>query len=102
MKNKITEIYEHDISWYIDGKINELDETSRHHIQECIIDGITQGELCISTKRKEYYGWWHIINWKDIALGLYNATKQKGIYQDNITPGVIEAARQRFDNEWTY
>lgn len=100
-KNKITKILQHDISWFVQNeKIIELDGASVEHIEQCINDDINQGELCISyfnefDKELETTGWWHIINWQDIALQCYNVLKATNIKQK-------KDAIKRFDDEWTY
>ncbi len=100
MKNKITEILGHDISWNVNSKsCVELDECSIEHIETCIKDGITQGELTVyfgKDKDKETNGWWSIINWKDIALELRNSIDGGFINKDQIK------AVKRFDDIWTY
>lgn len=79
--NKNTRILNHDISWYVDVKsVTELDECSIEHIETCIKDGISQGDLYISYGKngvKTANGWWNIINWRDIACELYNAFGNK-------------------------
>ena len=99
--NYITEILGHDVSWYVDeDSITELDECSIEHIEKVIKDECRQGELCVSygdDHQKDSYGWWYIINWRDIACGLYhrvNAIESK-------QPADIEAIK-RFDDEWTF
>lgn len=99
MKNNVTEILGHDISWFVDAdSIKELDESSIEHIEKLIKDGYTQGSLSIcygkfgSTKdQKETSGYWHIINWKNIALELYNVTGSEVNAQK---------ARKLFDENW--
>jgi hypothetical protein len=101
MKNKITQVLQHDISWFVSAKIiTELDSASIEHIEECIKNGINQGELCISyfnqfDKEVETIGWWYIINWQDIALQCYNALKATNTKQK-------KDAIKRFDKEWVY
>ena len=97
-KNKITKILQHDISWFVNSKkITELDSSSIEHIAYCLNDGISSGELVISYGKdgsKTTTGWWRIIDWKNIALVLYNSCDT-----DNKTPRQV-AAMKRFDNEW--
>lgn len=51
--NKITNILEHDITWFADKKaVKELDEATIEYIETCIKDGITQGELNICYGKK--------------------------------------------------
>jgi hypothetical protein len=100
MKNKITEILQHDISWFVDStSVKELDECSIEHIEECIKDGLSQGQLCVTYGKyndKETTGWWHIIDWQGLALGLYNAFEP---FKDNPTQ---KEAVKRFNDEWSY
>lgn len=103
-KNKITEILKHDISWNVLAtSVKELDEVSIEHIEKCIQDGYTQGELHISfgkSHEKETSGWWRIINWKNIALDLRNSFLSKA--SDDEKDRILKAAIARFDKEWTY
>lgn len=91
----ITEIFEHDISWWVDdNKVKELDDSTIEHIEYNIGQGCTSGELCISYGRnndKEVYGWWTLVDWKDIALALYNAIGNK--VKEN-------EAKKLFDETW--
>jgi hypothetical protein len=77
----IAEIFEHDISWWVyDNKVKELDDSTIEHIESYIAKGFTSGELCIYYGKnydKEANGWWTLIDWKDIALALYNAIGNK-------------------------
>lgn len=102
MKNKITEISGHDISWYVNSKsINELSDYEKERISFEIGTGITQGQIVMSYRGKnnvdyETTGWWHIINWKDIALELRNSIDGGFINKDQLK------AVKRFDDNWTY
>jgi hypothetical protein len=93
MKNKITEILQHKVSWHTNPNSNELDEDTILHIEQDIISGCNQGEIVT----EKGTGWWHIINWEDIALQLYNALKDNNIMTNNQM-----IALERFDKEWTY
>jgi len=77
----ITQVLEHDISWWVyDNKVKELDDSTIEHLESYIAKGFTSGELCISygkNNEKEMYGWWTLVDWKDIALALYNAIRNK-------------------------
>lgn len=92
-ENTITEILGHDVSWFTDSdNITELDEASIERIENCINDGCKQGELSVG--HEEARGWWHIINWRDIACQLYHQVPTR-------TPEQKEA-RKRFNDEWTF
>lgn len=62
--NLTTEILQHKISWFLreENAPTELDECSIEHIEQCIKDGYSGGELCLlaSDGDTEYRGWWHI------------------------------------------
>lgn len=94
-KNNVSEILNHDISWFVDSnRVTELDQSSIDHIKQCIEDGISQGSLCVTygaKHDKESNGWWRIINWKNIALDLYNSVGDGD---------KIKAAKKQFDENW--
>lgn len=96
--NFITEVLEHDISWWVDSNsVKELDESSIEHIKKMIEQGITQGELCITYGRHrnlETWGWWYIIKWRDIAMQLYRECPNDNEGQ--------KAARKRYEQESTF
>lgn len=104
--NTITEILGHDVSWFVDSnRVDELDETSIQHIKECIEDDITQGDLHVCYGKngdKEASGWWHVINWRSIALDLYNASKSAEIGGLKINTLGMKQAIAKFDDEWTF
>lgn len=97
--NYITEILGNDVSWWVDANsVTELDECSIEHIEDLIKDGCRQGDLNVSygkNMQKETNGWWHIINWRDIACELYHVAK-------GITTDASIKATKRFDDEWTF
>lgn len=104
MANIITEILNQDISWFVDSKkVTKLDDTSIEYIERCITDGISQGELHISygSKDQAASGWWHVINWRDIACELRNALLA---YANIAGPNQASTkkALKRFDDEWTF
>jgi hypothetical protein len=76
-QNHITEIFEHNISWWVyDNKVKELDDSTIQYIESSIGKGFTSGTLCVSygkNNEKETDGWWTLVDWKNIALTLYNA-----------------------------
>jgi hypothetical protein len=91
-----TDIAGHDIHWWVKSKgVTELSDFERDRIADLISEGYTQGEINMqyTGRNGQYYetrGCWSIVNWKDIALQLYNAnTKTK-----------FKAARKRFDQHW--
>lgn len=94
-KNFVTEINGHDISWYVDAElVKELDEATKEHLIKMIEEGYTSGELNVSYGRGgnlETSGWWNIINWKNIALELYNVTGSEAVAQK---------ARKLFEDNW--
>lgn len=100
MKNNITEVLGHDVSWFVRSNTamkQGLDESTIEYIENCIKDGISQGELIISYGKNnnlETTGWWHIINWRDIACELYNACPKETDRQ--------KQAHERFNKEWTF
>lgn len=97
-KNFITEVLGHDVSWWVDSpSVNELDEVSIEHIEKCISDGTKQGSLHITYGRHYHLqadGWWHVINWRDIACQLYRECPNDDEGQ--------KAARKRYEEEWTF
>lgn len=64
----IERICSHRIEWWLDSgtdePITELDEVSIEHIQQCLIEGYVEGELCVcrpdTDEDGEVYGWWKI------------------------------------------
>ena len=94
MKNKITNILEHNISWYVESnRIKELDSCSIEHIENSITDGYTSGSLNVTYGKNnnlETSGYWSIVDWKDIALELYKAQ----------TLEEKKKATKRFDENW--
>lgn len=105
-KNKITEVLGHDISWFVDSdNVTELDQVSIEHIEKCINDGLSSGELhvCINTSQDfdieddTASGWWSIINWRSIACDLYNAGKK--VEEEYLE---LEKAIEKFEEEWTF
>lgn len=73
----ITEILHHDVSWWVTADdVQALDEGSIEHIQKSITDGYSQGNLNVvfgEDEEQETTGYWQIVNWRNIALGLYHA-----------------------------
>lgn len=98
--NVITEILGHDVSWWVDANsVKELDEASIEHIENHIKNGTSQGDLNVSYGKnyeKQTNGWWHIINWRDIACELYNAIGS------TIKTDKTIAACKRYDDEWVF
>jgi hypothetical protein len=95
---KITKILHHDISWEIRYKdIKELDPVSAEHIEYCIGQGISEGDLSVTDENdEEFTGYWYIINWREVALDLYNSF----VADPKVARQV--AAMKRFDNEWVF
>lgn len=92
-----TEILGNDIIWSADSKsCKELDEASIWHIEDMIRQGYTSGSLEVSMKRKTTSGWWEIVNWKDIACELYNATQADIV---RLKPQMMKAIK-RFNDNW--
>lgn len=59
-----TTILQHEVGFYYkEGNITELPESEKEHIQEMIIKGYNQGELCYydNETEEEYGGWWSIL-----------------------------------------
>ncbi len=67
----ITEIYQHNINWWLKDEegnllesLSEMSEADIEHIQEMIAEGYNQGQLISNIfdgdDVKEYYGWWKI------------------------------------------
>jgi len=100
-KNKITKILGNDVSWHVDSKnVTELDECTIEHIQNLIADECFQGQVCMTLKNgKETTGWWHTINWEDIALELYNSLTN---INDVVKKKYQQKAIKRFKKEWVY
>jgi hypothetical protein len=102
-KNLITEILGHDVSWYVNApSIKEMDATTEDHIKESIMDGFTQGEICMSYGKndsKETTGWWSIVDWKNTALKLYDIAKT---IKSGSTLNIISVnkAIAEFDEQW--
>jgi hypothetical protein len=94
MRNRITSILKHDVSWYLkEGEndevdVMELDESTIEHIENCIIDGIGSGQIVT----EKGTGWWYIIDWRDIATDLYNYRKGPE----------LKKARERYNSEWNF
>jgi hypothetical protein len=97
-----TKILEHDISWYVQNEsVIKLDDTTEAHIMECINNGITSGEICMTldiepeedSDEEEIYGWWEIVNWKDIACELHNAILSRN-------GNIQEKAIKRYNENW--
>lgn len=104
-KQIITEILSHDVSWYVDKKgVTDL-AGAEEDIERMIKDGYTSGELHLSygkNNEKTTSGWWHIINWRDIALQLRNSiVAVKEGTGEVLKEGQKEAVK-RFDKEWTF
>ena len=77
MENRITEVLQHDISWWIDEgedkEVTELDESTIEHIEECIKEGYSSGQIVTENGT----GWWSMIDWQDIACELYNCVTNR-------------------------
>lgn len=105
-KNKITEVLGHDVSWFADSNsVKELDECTIGHIEKCIKDGSFQGDLNITygaKMNKESGGWWHVINWRDIANQLYNASKNMQLAGLPVQTLGMKEAQVNFEKEWTF
>lgn len=65
----IERICSHRIEWWLDTgadeQITELDEVSIEHIQQCLVEGYIEGELCVcrpdTDEDGEVYGWWQYV-----------------------------------------
>ena len=96
-----TQICGHDVSWFVNSKsVKELGEFEESRIADLIKDGFNQGELnisCVGHNNRQYEttGWWHIVDWQDIALELYNAIKGCNPVTDDMTKAI-----KRFDKNW--
>ena len=102
MKQQITEIMEHDIKWHLSANNVPLNDSDIEHIEYQIGSGYTSGELNVSygkNNEKETSGWWELINWKDIALGLYNSIA-------NVSKDAQKEAQRKavknFNENWLY
>lgn len=55
--NRTIRILQHEISYYY-GNDQDMPEGEQEHVQQMIVDGYNQGELCDSDENR---GWWHIV-----------------------------------------
>jgi hypothetical protein len=84
MKEKFVNILQHDVKWQAE-MYEDLPKKEIKFIKDAIKEGNSQGLL------RDAFGWWEIVNWKNIARDLYNA----------VTPEEQIAANQSFkDNTY--
>jgi len=103
MKSKITEVCNHDISWfYNDIQLNELFEVDLNDIEEAIKDGFSSGQMAYEDdKGNLYYGQWHIINWRNHALELRNSLQALIELSDSDNIKKARKAIEEFDEQWS-
>ena len=95
IKKHHIEILNHDIVWWANkNKTKKLDDMSIEHITYQISNGVTSGSLPITSgklKITKSSGWWEIVNWRNIALELYNSYSSA---RDSVE------ARKLFNENW--
>ena len=106
MKKNHTDISGNDVSWFVTNKnIKELSEFEIDRISQLIGEGFTSGEIHMAytdSRNRDHItsGWWNIINWQDIALELYNASKSAEIGGLPIQTLGMKQAQKRFEENW--